>query len=90
MDLSPGEGVFRDWKKRDKGRKIVVMSPYDCELEMLIFKLEEMGPYIDHFIVVESSVSNSNKERAMCFNASQVGCLSTAGRSYTGSRIKCG
>jgi len=74
MDLSdPAEdAIFLNWKRRETPRQIVVMSPYDCELDMLLFKLEEMGPWIDFFIIVESSVSNSNRPRSMCFNSSMV------------------
>ena len=72
MALSKPEVVFADWKRKDVPRKIVVMSPYDCEVDMLLFKLEEMGPWIDHFVIVESSVSNSNIARSMCFDKAQV------------------
>ena len=72
MALSTPENTFANWKKRDTPRKIVVMSPYDCEVDMLLFKLEEMGPWMDHFVIVESSVSNSNRARTMCFDKSQV------------------
>jgi len=72
MALGKPEDAFAGWKKRDAARKIVVMSPYDCEVDMLLFKLEEMGPWIDHFVIVESSVSNSNIARSMCFDKAQV------------------
>lgn len=72
MDMSKPEDTFANWKKRDAPRKIVVMSPYDCEVDMLLFKLEIMGPWIDHFVIVESSVSNSNSAREMCFKKADV------------------
>lgn len=72
MALSEPDHIFAGWKVRNALRKIVVMSPYDCEVDMLLFKLEEMGPWIDHFVVVESSVSNSNIARSMCFDRAQV------------------
>lgn len=72
MALSKPENVFTGWKARNAPRKVVVMSPYDCEVDMLLFKLEEMGPWIDYFVIVESSVSNSNVARSMCFDRAQV------------------
>lgn len=72
MEISDTENTFFHWKRRETPRRIVVMSPYDCELDMLLFKLEEMGQWLDFFVIVESSVSNSNRPRNMCFNANLV------------------
>jgi hypothetical protein len=68
MDISNASVVFQSWIARDKPRQIIVMSPYDCESEMLQIKLEVMGKYIDYLIIGEPTTSNSNIPRELCYD----------------------
>lgn len=72
MQLSSPADVFSNWKQRARPRKVVVLSPYNCEEEMLNIKLEVMGPYVDHFVIVESTVTNSHQGKELCFEYSVV------------------
>jgi len=67
MALSDASVTFQSWIPRQKTRQIILLSPYDCEEEMLLIKLEVMGPYIDYFVVGEARTSNSNIQRTLCF-----------------------
>ena len=40
MQLSSPADVLSNWKQRARPRKVVVLSPYNCEEEMLNIKLE--------------------------------------------------
>jgi hypothetical protein len=67
MALSNASVTFQSWIPRQSTRQIILLSPYDCEEEMLLIKLEVMGPYIDYFVIGEASISNSNIQRTLCF-----------------------
>jgi Glycosyltransferase family 17 len=67
MDLSNTSVTFGSWVRRKNQRQIILLSPYDCEKEILLIKLEVMGPFVEYFIIGEASTSNSNIPRALCF-----------------------
>ena len=68
--LSNAVNVFKEWIPRNSTqvpRKLIVLSLYDCEIDMFRLKLMSMIPYIDTFIIGEGSRSNSNQIRDKCF-----------------------
>jgi len=68
MQLSNPLDTFNQWKRRQNPRKLIVLSPYNCEDEMLTIKIEIMGDWVDHFVIVESTVTNSHQKKKLCFN----------------------
>jgi len=52
-----------------------MLSPYDCEEDMLLLKAAVMGPHARAFVVGEAERSNSNQPRAPCFNATAFSAL---------------
>nr|VFJ58530.1 MAG: beta-1,4-mannosyl-glycoprotein beta-1,4-N-acetylglucosaminyltransferase [Candidatus Kentron sp. DK] len=47
--------------------KIIDGFPFYDELELLDFRLKELGPYVDHFVLVESPITFSGKPKPLYF-----------------------
>jgi len=78
MAISRVEDVFAGWIPRLAPRDIVILSPYDCEEEMLLLKAEVMGQHARLLVVGEPEFSNSHRPRTMCFNSSIADAYSAA------------
>lgn len=81
MAVSRADAVFADWIPRKKPRDIVVLSPYDCEDDLLLLKAEVMGPHASVIVVGEPEFSNSHRPRTMCFNTSIADAYSAASKN---------
>ncbi len=60
------EKVGMAYVRRPK-RKIIDMFPFNNELEMLDIRLGEMADWVDHFVIVESNVTFSNRPKPLHF-----------------------
>lgn len=47
--------------------KIIDCFPFFCETKMLLFRLEELYDYVDHFIISESNKTHSNIDKKYNF-----------------------
>ena len=63
-DLSHLESIY---PVRTRARILVYGMIFDCEEWMLEIKLNEVGPIIDYFILVEGAFTLQNTRRAQCF-----------------------
>jgi len=48
-------------------RKVIDMFPFNNELEMLDIRLGEMADWVDHFVIVESNLTFSNRPKPLHF-----------------------
>ena len=48
--------------------RIFDLFPYNGEIEILRIKLHEMGPWVDHFVLVESALTFSGNPKPLYFN----------------------
>ena len=54
-------------RKEDRSRKVFDLFMVNTELEWVEIRLNELAPYVDYFVIVESATTFSNKEKPLYF-----------------------